>query len=407
MSISEELRGHFPAFVSGGAGTYLDNAAMTQIAEPVLAAMAAFERSGRANVKRGVYPLAGAATDAFEAARAAVARYVGASDKDEVVFTSGATAAINLVAHSFGNSLKSGDEIIVGEGEHHANIVPWQMLRARKGVEIVPLPVDTDGHLQIERLPSLMSDRTRLIAVTHGSNVTGAVTDVRIITAMAKKRGVRVLVDGAQRAAHGRVDTSALGCDFYVLSGHKMYAPTGIGALWARKELLADLPPFLGGGEMIHRVTFEETTYAQPPHRFEAGTPPVTQAIGLGAAADWLAGLDWAEITQAERGLTQAMLEVLTRYDRIKVWEPHGVTGGRVPRLPILSFTVTGAHPHDICELMGADGVSLRGGHHCAQPLMDRLGVTATTRASLALYTTQADVDAFAAALDKALKALS
>ena len=407
MTDSNDLRGLFPAISSGDAGAYLDNAATTQAPDPVLAAMAGFERMGRANVKRGIYPLAARATDAFEDARASVARYLSAADKDEVVFTSGATAAINLVAHAFGESLEKDDEIIIGEGEHHANIVPWQMLRDRKGVELVVLPVDGDGHLQLEKLPNLITERTRLIAVTHASNVTGAVSDVRVITAMARKRGIRVLVDGAQRAAHGLLDMQSLGCDFYVLSGHKMFGPTGIGALWARKEILEEMPPFLGGGEMIQRVTFRKTTFAPPPHRFEAGTPPVTQAIGLGAAADWLMGLDWPAITARERTLAQAMLEVLRRHGRIKVWEPAGFEGGRVPRLPILSFTVDGAHPHDICQLMGAEGVSLRGGHHCAQPLMDRLGAEATTRASIALYNDQADIDAFARALEKTLKVLA
>jgi len=407
MTNLSDLRGLFPAIASGAAGVYLDSAAMAQLAQPAMAAMAGFDLAGRANVKRGIYPLAARATDAFEAARASVARYLGAADKDEVVFTSGATAAVNLVAHAFGSSLEKGDEIIIGEGEHHANIVPWQMLRARKGIEIIVLPVDGDGHLQLERLPSLITERTRLIAVTHASNVTGAVSDLRVITAMARKRGIRVLVDGAQRVAHGPVDVQSIGCDFYVLSGHKMFAPTGIGALWARKEILDEMPAFLGGGEMIQRVTFKETTYAPAPHRFEAGTPAVTQAIGLGAAADWLMGLDWPAVTAQERTLAQAMLDVLSASNRIKVWEPAGFEGGRVPRLPILSFTVAGAHPHDICELMGAEGVALRGGHHCAQPLMDRMGAEATTRASIALYNNQDDIDAFARALEKTLKVLS
>ena len=401
------FRNLFPAIASGRARTYLDNAAMTQIAKPVTDRMAEFEADGRSNVKRGIYPLATRANESFEAARASVAAFMGAKDKDEVIFTSGATAAINLVAHAYGAGLKSGDEIMVGEGEHHANIVPWQMLCERKGLELVVLPVDGDGHLQIEKMVDLISDRTRLIAVTHGSNVTGAVTDVRIISNMARKRGIPVLIDGAQRAGHGPVDVASIGCDFYVLSGHKMFGPTGIGALWARPEILQDLPPFLGGGEMITRVSFDGTDYAPPPHRFEAGTPPVTQAIGLGAAADWMMGLDWAEITTAERELTQSLLDVLNQHKRITVWDPMGVAAGKVPRLPILSFTVEGAHPHDICEVMGGEGVALRGGHHCAQPLMSAFGVDATTRASLALYNDEADIEAFDKAITRMLKVLS
>lgn len=397
------LRDQFPSLASGLAGTYLDNAAMTQIAGPVLARMAAFETGGRANVKRGIYPLATQATAAFEGARAALARYLGAGSPNEVVFTSGATAAINLAAHGFGAGLTAGDEIIIGEAEHHANIVPWQMLRDRAGVVLKVLPVDDEGYPRLDALDGLMTARTRLIAVTHASNVTGAVTDVAAICDLARTRRVRVLVDGAQMAAHGPVDVDALGCDFYVVTGHKMFGPTGVGVLWARAEVLDGMTPFMGGGEMIRRVTFDETTYAPPPHRFEAGTPPVTQAIGLGAAADLLLGLDWPEIRAHEQILLGALLARFDDLNRVTVIGP----GATARRLPILSFTVAGAHPHDICELMGARGVALRGGHHCAQPLMDRFGVEATTRASLALYNVQGDIDAFTDALDETLRVLA
>jgi len=397
------LRDQFPSLASGLAGTYLDNAAMTQIAGPVLARMAAFETGGRANVKRGIYPLATQATAAFEGARAALARYLGAGSPNEVVFTSGATAAINLAAHGFGAGLTAGDEIIIGEAEHHANIVPWQMLRDRAGVVLKVLPVDDEGYPRLDALDGLMTARTRLIAVTHASNVTGAVTDVAAICDLARTWRVRVLVDGAQMAAHGPVDVDALGCDFYVVTGHKMFGPTGVGVLWARAEVLDGMTPFMGGGEMIRRVTFDETTYAPPPHRFEAGTPPVTQAIGLGAAADLLLGLDWPEIRAHEQILLGALLARFDDLNRVTVIGP----GATARRLPILSFTVAGAHPHDICELMGARGVALRGGHHCAQPLMDRFGVEATTRASLALYNVQGDIDAFTDALDETLRVLA
>jgi cysteine desulfurase/selenocysteine lyase len=397
------LRDQFPALASGLAGTYLDNAAMTQIAAPVLARMAAFETAGRANVKRGIYPLATQATKAYEGARAALARYLGAQNPNEVVFTAGATAAINLVAQGFGAGLAPGDEIIIGEGEHHANIVPWQMLRARAGVVLKILPVDDEGCPRLDALDGLMTARTKLIAVTHASNVTGAVTDVAAICDKARGRGVRVLVDGAQMAAHGPVDVQALDCDFYVVTGHKMFGPTGVGVLWARAEILDAMAPFMGGGEMIRRVTFEETTYAPPPHRFEAGTPPVTQAIGLGAAADLLLGLDWPEIRAHEQALLGTLMTRFAARDRVTVIGP----GDAAKRLPILSFTIAGAHPHDICELMGARGVALRGGHHCAQPLMTRLGVEATTRASLALYNVAGDIDAFTDALDETLQVLA
>ncbi len=397
------LRDQFPSLASGLAGTYLDNAAMTQIATPVLARMTSFETGGRANVKRGIYPLATQATAAFEGARAALARYLGAENPNEVVFTSGATAAINLVAHGFGAGLTAGDEIIIGEAEHHANIVPWQMLRDRAGVILKVLPVDDAGYPRLDALDDLMTARTRLITITHASNVTGAVTDIAAICDRARSRGVRVLVDGAQMAAHGPVDVTTLGCDFYVVTGHKMFGPTGVGVLWARTEVQETMTPFMGGGEMIRRVTFGETTYAPPPHRFEAGTPPVTQAVGLGAAADMLLGLDWPEIRAHEQILFGILMERLAALDRVTVIGP----AGNARRLPILSFTVADAHPHDICELMGARGVALRGGHHCAQPLMDRFGVEATTRASLALYNVQGDIDAFTDALDETLKVLA
>lgn len=397
------LRNQFPALASGLAGAYLDNAATTQIATPVLAAMAAYETGGRANVKRGIYPLAVAATQEYEDARASVARYLGAGDANEVVFTSGATAALNLAAHSFGAGLAAGDEIIIGAGEHHANIVPWQMLRDRAGVILKILPVDDEGYPDLDALKNLIGPRTKLIAITHASNVTGAVTDVRAVSALAHDHGVTVLVDGAQMAAHGPVEVSALGCDFYVVTGHKMYGPTGIGALWARTALLEAMPPFLGGGEMIRRVTFEETTYAPSPHRFEAGTPPVTQAIGLGAAADWLLGQDWPDIKCQERNLMRCLMERLAERSRVRLIGP----GDNGRRVPIVSFVVDRAHPHDLCELMGAKGVSLRGGHHCAQPLVERMGVDATTRASIGLYNSQADIDDFTQALDHALEVLS
>ncbi|MEK9673562.1 MAG: cysteine desulfurase [Rhodospirillaceae bacterium] len=396
------LRNLFPAIVTGNAGVYLDNAAMTQLGTPVAGAMAAFLRDGRANVKRGIYPLAVRATDTFEAARASVARYLGAAQSSEVIFTSGATAAINLAAHAFGATLAPGDEVIVGEGEHHANIVPWQMLRGRAGVVLKVLPVDDQGCPRADALGGLLTDKTRLVAVTHCSNVIGAVTDIAAFADVLKDSPAKLLIDGAQMAAHGPIDVRALGCDFYIVTGHKMFGPTGIGALWGRADILEDLPPFMGGGEMIRRVTFDETTYAPAPHRFEAGTPPVIQAIGLGAAADWLGGIEWPEVRAHEAALCRRMLDGLVGMAGVRVLGP----GGKDVRAPIVSFTVEHAHPHDVCHVMGEKGVALRGGHHCAQPLMDRFGVDATTRASIALYNTEGDVDAFLTALGETLKVI-
>jgi cysteine desulfurase / selenocysteine lyase len=397
------VRAAFPIFAHRPEGFhYLDSAATGQICEAAARALLAFETESRANVKRSIYPLAEAATEAFDEARRSIARYLGASDPDEVVFTSGATLGINLVAHAFGERLSEGDEVVLSALEHHSNIVPWQLLRERRGVTLRILPVTADGRLDLDRLDQVVSDRCRLISVTHVSNVTGAVTDLPRIVTAARGVGARVLVDGAQRAPHGPLDVGALGVDAYALSGHKMFGPTGAGALWVRRELLDGLPPFLGGGEMIHSVSFERTTYAKPPHRFEAGTPPIGPAIGLGAAGRWLAGLDWDAAARHELRLTERILDGLDRLPGIRVIGPSSLQS----RAGVVSFEAEGAHAHDLCHLLGARGVCLRGGHHCAQPLMEAFDIIATTRASLAPYNDDADVDAMLTGLDEALALL-
>ena len=395
------IRRQFPAIAGGGAGVYLDSASTTQVPDCVLDAVGGFERGGRANVHRGLYPLSIQATEAFEEARAAVGRYLGA-DAQEIVFTSGATAAINLVAHAFGDSLGPGDEVALTEAEHHSNIVPWQMLRERRGVGLNILPIDGSGRPDPDRLEAAVTDRCRLVAVTHCSNVTGAVTDVAPIAARAREVGALLLLDGAQMAAHGPLDSAALGADFYVLSGHKMFGPTGVGALWARTAILERMPPFLGGGEMIRTVTFEETDYAPPPARFEAGTPPIAQAIGLGAAAAWLMDQDWDAARDHEARLTRGLLEGVRDLDGARLVGPEDNEN----RIGVVSITVDGVHPHDICHILGERGIAARGGHHCAQPLMERLGLEATTRASLALYTTDEETAAFVDALRDAIRIL-
>jgi cysteine desulfurase / selenocysteine lyase len=378
---------------------YLDNAATAQVPEAVLDGMRQFETTARANVLRGVHQLAEEATAAYAAARGSVARYFNVAD-DEVVFTSGTTAAINLVAHSFGDLLKAGDEVVISELEHHSNIVPWQMLRDRRGIVLKALPVTKDGRLDLTNLDASVTPRCRLIAVTHVSNVTGAVTELDRIIAAARSVGARVLLDGAQRAPHGPLDLSALGVDFYALSGHKMFGPHGIGVLWARRALLDAMPPFLGGGEMIRTVSIERTAYAEPPHKFEAGTPPIAQAVGLGKAAEWLMRLDWLAVSAHEMRLTQRVLDGLPKQARIV--GPAGLQG----RMPVISFDLPGIHPHDVCQLLDRRGVALRGGHHCAQPLMDRLSLAGTTRASLALYNGDEDVDAFLSGLAEVVQRL-
>jgi cysteine desulfurase/selenocysteine lyase len=397
------VRAAFPIFAHRPDGFhYLDSAATGQICQAAADALLAFETTSRANVKRSIYPLAEAATELFEGARRSVARYLGASDPDEIVFTSGATLGINLFAHAFGSRLSEGDEVVLSALEHHSNIVPWQLLREHRGITIRTLPVGADGRLDLDRLHEVMSERCRLISITHISNVTGAITDLPRIVAAARAVGARVLVDGAQRAPHGPIDVAALGVDAYALSGHKMFGPTGAGALWAKREILDELPPFLGGGEMIHSVTFERTSYAKPPHRFEAGTPPIGPAIGLGAAADWLAGLDWDALARHELRLTERILDGLDRLPGIRVIGPSSLQS----RAGVVSFEAEGAHAHDLCHLLGARGVCLRGGHHCAQPLMDAFDIIATTRASLAPYNDDADVDAMLEGLDEALALL-
>jgi cysteine desulfurase / selenocysteine lyase len=396
-------RAAFPVFERRPEGFYyLDSAATGQICRAAAEALLAFETANRANVKRGIYPLAEAATEAFAEARRTIAQYLGVADPDEVILTSGTTLGINLFAHAFGERLGAGDEIVLSELEHHSNIVPWQLLCARTGAAIRVLPVTDEGRLDLDRLEEVVSARCRVIAVTHASNVTGALTELGRIVAAARAVGARVLVDGAQRAPHGPLDLPALGVDAYALSGHKMFGPTGAGALWVRGELLAELPPFLGGGEMIDRVTFARTEYARPPHRFEAGTPPIGAALGMAAAARFLEGLDWQGAMRHELDLTGRLLDGLTQVPGIRVIGPAGLQG----RIGVVSFEAEGAHSHDVCHLLGARGVCLRGGHHCAQPLMDRFGVVATARASLAPYNDAADIDALLAGLDEALAIL-
>lgn len=393
-----DIRASFPFLgtpVGGRRLHYLDNAATTQIAEPVLGATDAYERQGRANVRRGVYGLAEAASAAFEDARRRVADYLNVVPA-EIVFTGGATAAFNLVAASFGATLSRGDEIVISQAEHHANLVPWQMARDRFGIVLRVLHLDAEGRVDVSALDQVVTGRCRLIAVTHASNVTGAITNPAPFAAAARAVGARLLLDGCQMAPHGAVDIPALGCDFYIVSGHKMYGPTGIGALWARRALLESMPPFLTGGEMVVSVDLERSTFAPPPGRFEAGTPPITQAIGLGAACDFLAGLDAPATRGREMALTGRLLDGLSRLSRIRVLGPTGAQG----RIGVVSFVVDGAHPHDVCQILDAHGVAVRGGHHCAQPLHAHFGVAGSVRASFAVYNEEADVDALLSGLE-------
>ncbi len=381
---------------------YLDSASTSQIVRPALAAIQSYDLDARANVHRGVYARAEAATARYEAARRTVARFLNARP-DEVVFTSGTTAAINLVAHSFGSLLEPGDEIIVSELDHHANLVPWQLLAERRGLVLKAIPLDpASGRLKLAALDGLLGPRTRLIAVTHASNVTGAVTDVATVVSAARSVGAAVLLDGAQMARH-RVDVAALGVDFYAFSGHKLFGPTGIGVLWGRAERLAAMPPFLGGGEMIRRVTLQRSTFADPPTRFEAGTPPIGAAIGMGAACAWLMEQDLAAIDAHERRLTARLLDGLRRIQSARVIGPVDMEA----RVGVVSFDLDGAHPHDVAQILDGFGVAIRGGHHCAQPLHDAFDLGASNRASTAPYTVEADIDRCLEAVAEAARKLT
>ncbi len=380
---------------------YLDNGASAQTPLAVLEAVRHYETTGRANVLRGVHRLAERATEAYENAREQVAAFLGVPAL-EVVFTGGCTAAINLVAYSFGSLLKAGDRILLSELEHHSNIVPWQLLRSRSGVELDMLPVTGDGRIDLAALPKLLTPKTKLISLAHVSNVTGALLDVRPVVAAAKTVGAKVMLDGAQYAPHGPVDVPALGVDFYVFAGHKAYGPNGIGILWARSDILDSMPPFMGGGSMIGRVTLANTTWASPPRRFEAGTPPIGPAIGLGAACDWMQKLDWAAVHDHEMGLVQRVMDGLQKIDGTRLFGPAGLQN----RHPVVSFVMDGVHPHDVAQMLDSFGVAVRAGHHCAQPLMDRFDLDGTTRVSLAPYNDDSDIDALLAGVTHAARTL-
>ena len=398
------VRRQFPILsevIDGRPIHYLDNGASAQTPLAVIDAVRTYETTGRANVLRGVHRLAERATEAYENARVEVAKFLGVQPM-EVVFTGGCTAAINLVAYSYGQLLKPGDRILLSELEHHSNIVPWQLLRQRSGIELDMLPVTLDGRIDLTALPRLLTNKTKLVSLAHVSNVTGALLDVRAVVEAARVVGAKVMLDGAQRAPHGPLDLPALGIDFYAFAGHKAYGPNGIGILWARPELLEAMPPFHGGGSMIGRVTLAETTWAPPPRRFEAGTPPIGPAIGLGAACQWMAALDWSAAHDHEMALVQRLMDGLQGIDGTRLLGPASLQN----RYPVVSFMLDGVHPHDVAQTLDSFGVAVRAGHHCAQPLMDRFDLDGTTRASMAPYNDNDDIDALLAGVRHAAKTL-
>lgn len=396
------VRSDFPALqqeVRGAPLAYLDNAATAQKPQAVIEAVARYYREDNANVHRAVHLLSARATAAYEGARAKVARFLNARSAAEIVFLRGTTEAINLVANSLG--LQAGDEVALTRMEHHANIVPWQLQQAASGAALRVLPISPRGEVEIEAVEGLLSTRTRLVTVTHVSNVLGTVNPIHEIVDIAHKRGIPVLVDGAQAVPHLEVDVQALDCDFYCLSGHKLFGPTGIGVLYGKAERLSALPPYQGGGEMIRRVSFEGTKFADPPQRFEAGTPHIAGAVGLGAAVGYLQGLDRVAAAEHEQGLLRYATQRLREVPGLRI------IGESPDKIAVVSFVMEGVHAHDIGTVLDHKGVAVRAGHHCAMPLMDFYGVPATARASFAFYNTREEVDRLVEGLQLAREMLA
>jgi cysteine desulfurase/selenocysteine lyase len=374
---------------------FLDNAASAQKPRMVLEAMTRFYESDYANIHRGVHELSQRATKAFEGARETVRRFINAAKADEIIFTRGATESLNLVAHSFGRGLKEGDEVIITELEHHANIVPWQMLAKEKKIKLVVVPITESGEINAADVEKAITPSTKLISVAHISNALGTVLPVREIIAAAKKKHIPVMLDGCQAVCHMPVDVRELGCDFYALSGHKLFGPSGIGVLYGKYEMLEKMPPYQTGGDMIESVSFRGTTFKAPPGRFEAGTPAIAEAVGLGAAIDYISTIGVGRIAEYEASLMSYAMEKIAPINRLKL---YGAPGNRAS---ILSFNLEGVHPHDAGSILDRMGVAVRTGHHCAEPLMERLGTPGTIRASFAFYNTKEDVDALVAGLNK------
>ena len=394
----ESIRGDFPILsekINGHPLAFLDSGASPQKPEAVLQRMEHMYRHEYANVHRGAYTLSQAATDHYENARQTVARYLNAASDEEIIFTRNVTSSINLVAHCYGRAfLNSGDEIIITHMEHHANIVPWQLLREAIGIELKVIPIDDAGNLMMDKFEELLSPRTRLVSVTHISNVLGTVLPVKEIIRLAHAHDARVLIDGAQGIMHSRVDVQDLDVDFYGFTGHKLYGPSGIGVLYGKRDILNSMPPYEGGGDMIDRVTFEKTTYRETPARFEAGTPAIVEAAGLAAAVEYVESVGIERIAAHE----QSLLDYATA--RLSAIEGLRIYGEAEDKAGVVSFTIEGVHPHDISTIIDSHGVAVRAGHHCAQPLMDRFDLAATARASLGMYNNKSDIDQLVEALE-------
>jgi cysteine desulfurase/selenocysteine lyase len=385
--------------VNGKPLVYLDNAATSQKPESVLRTIDKYYREYNSNIHRGVHYLSERATQAYEQGRAAAQRFINAGDPSEVIFVRGTTEAINLVAQTYGRRhVGAGDEIIISAMEHHSGIVPWQMVCEEKGAKLRVIPINDQGELLLEEYEKLLGPRTKFVSVVHVSNVLGTINPVRQIIELAHRRGVPVLLDGAQAAPHVKVDVRALDVDFYAFSSHKLYGPTGVGVLYGKSKLLEDMPPYQGGGDMISSVTFEKTIYNKLPHKFEAGTPNIAGGIGLGAAIQYLNQFDWEQVESHERDVLAYATERISAFPGVRL------IGTAREKTAVLSFVIEGIHPHDVGTVLDQEGIAIRTGHHCAQPLMQRFGIPATARASFGLYNTRADVDALVAGLHKVVE---
>ena len=398
----ESIRRDFPILrqtINGHALVYLDNAATSQKPQVVIDAITRYYAEDNANIHRGVHALSVRATDAYEKVRITVQRFIGAAEPEEIVFVRSATEGINLIAQTYGRSeIGKGDEILITTMEHHSNIVPWQMLCRQTGAVLRVAPINDDGELILDQYEKMLSDRTKIVAVTHISNALGTINPLSEIIDLAHRHGARVLVDGAQAAPHLCIDVQALDCDFYVFSSHKVYGPTGVGVLYAKRELLEEMPPYQGGGEMIQSVTFDETTYNDVPHKFEAGTPNIAGVIGLGAALDYVNGIGLDRIAAYEHELLDHATHALAAIPQVRL------IGTARHKAAVLAFVVEGIHPHDVGTVVDQEGIAIRTGHHCAQPVIDRFGLTATARASFAFYNTREEIDALAAAMRRVLE---
>ncbi len=402
MNINE-IRAQFPTLhreVNGKPLVYFDNGATSQKPQYVIDRITQYYTDENANIHRGVHTLSQEATSNYESARKTIQEYIGASSEVEIIFTKGTTDSINLVAHSFGELMQSGDEVVISAMEHHSNIVPWQMLCEKKGCKLKILPMNEQGELMLDELDELLTDRTKLVAVTHISNSLGTINDVEKIISKAHDNGAKVLIDGAQSVQHLNVDVGKLDCDFYAFSGHKLFGPTGVGILYGKRELLEQMPPYQGGGDMIKEVTLEKTTYNTLPHKFEAGTPNIAGGIGLGAAFEFLSKLDMSALVEHEQDLLDYATEQLKKIDGLKIY------GTAKTKTSVVSFLIEGTHPYDVGTLLDKLGIAVRTGHHCTQPVMNFYNIPGTIRASFAFYNTREEIDRMIAALDRIIPML-